>query len=368
MKRLSLLFALLVSSVAYTYAAPCLVILNTNLTRGAESGSVLLLQNFLAGRGYLKATPNGYFGPATAAAVQLYQRSVGLPQTGNVLTLTRAALAKEVCSTNAVIPTPPILVATTTQTQPAQATSTLQATFYPRPAVTALDKGTPFAGASTSTWNVIIQGTSFDTVSNTVYMRNQMNGRKYKLGSYQSSDNKTITLPNTLTQTSFSCGTMCSERLPPGNYDLTVENKGGESDSIYLTVKGFSISVQTGSFSEPVKQNAIRGRLGTISFAASVPFYVTDITTSLRTEGLSGGTGVSDLIFKDELTGKIIDKFGTEIVVSENASKIIGIYGNVSSQSSGSIIGSVSVTIKDFVGNKPVTFNSPSFLTTVSGF
>lgn len=365
MKRFSLLFALLVSSVAYTYAAPCLVILNTNLTRGAESGSVLLLQNFLAGKGYLKATPNGYFGPATLAAVKLYQKSVGLPQTGAVLTLTRAALAKEVCSTNGVLPPSPALaVGTTTQ----QATSTSQTTYYPRPTVAVLDKGTLFAGAATSTWNVMIQGSSFDTVSNTVYMRNQMNGRKYKLGIYQSPDTKTILLPNTLTQTSFSCGNTCLESLTPGNYDLTIENKGGESDPIYLTVKGFAISAQSGSLSEPVKQNAIRTRLGTISFAASVPFYVTDITASLRTEGFSGGTGVSDLTFKDEVTGTTITNFGTEVVVSENASKIIGIYGNVSSQSSGSIIGGVSVTIKDFVGNKPVTFNSPSFLTTVSGF
>lgn len=47
------------------------------------SGSeVLMLQNKLKALGYLSATPNGNFGPATKAAVTAWQRANGLPGTG----------------------------------------------------------------------------------------------------------------------------------------------------------------------------------------------------------------------------------------------------------------------------------------------
>lgn len=57
--------------------------------RGAE---ILELQKALAAKGFLIATPNGNFGPATLAAVKAYQAANGLEQVGTVGPKTRALL------------------------------------------------------------------------------------------------------------------------------------------------------------------------------------------------------------------------------------------------------------------------------------
>jgi peptidoglycan hydrolase-like protein with peptidoglycan-binding domain len=53
---------------------------------------VLRLQNILAKLGYLAATPNGNYGPATIEAVIKFQQAKGLAQLGVVGPATRAAL------------------------------------------------------------------------------------------------------------------------------------------------------------------------------------------------------------------------------------------------------------------------------------
>jgi spore germination protein YaaH len=55
---------------------------STDLTFGAESADVKRLQTILVKKGFLTATPNGYFGPATLAALKAWQKSAGLPSTG----------------------------------------------------------------------------------------------------------------------------------------------------------------------------------------------------------------------------------------------------------------------------------------------
>lgn len=372
MKKILIALLFSASFISTASAAPCAIIA-TNLSRGAESSNVWLLQNFLTAKGYLKAAPNGYFGPATLTAVKLYQKSVSLPQTGAVLTLTRAALAKETCFMEGGLPPTqtqttgqPTLTVATTATTSVVASSTVVVT-YARPTVISVDKGTLFMGGAT-TWNTVISGTYFSELTNFVYARSKTSGRKYTLGNYPSTDGKTITIPASLTRLAFSCGPSCSEALTPGNYDITVANQGGESDPIFLSVKGFSISSISGTLSAPIKQNAVAARLGSVSFSSEVPFYVTNIQANIVNEGLSANGGVSNLIFKDELTGNVITSFGTEVTANEYQSKIIGIYGTVNSLSSGTLTTSVSVTITDYVGKRAATFVAPAFLTSVSGF
>jgi len=64
----------------------------TDLEFGMEVPAVLELQKRLVSLGYLKATPNGYFGPATQAAVIAWQRAKGLPGTGYFGPLSRAKM------------------------------------------------------------------------------------------------------------------------------------------------------------------------------------------------------------------------------------------------------------------------------------
>lgn len=57
-----------------------------------DETDVTELQKRLVSLGHLKATPNGYFGPATEAAVKKFQTKNGLPATGYVNKATRAVL------------------------------------------------------------------------------------------------------------------------------------------------------------------------------------------------------------------------------------------------------------------------------------
>lgn len=62
------------------------------LSAGMNNSEVLALQKRLAAEGFLTATPNGYFGNGTIAAVKAYQKAHGLAQLGIVGPGTRAVL------------------------------------------------------------------------------------------------------------------------------------------------------------------------------------------------------------------------------------------------------------------------------------
>jgi peptidoglycan hydrolase-like protein with peptidoglycan-binding domain len=81
------------------------------------NGIIILLQEYLAKAGYLSATPNGYFGPATLAAVESFQSANGISNTGYVGPLTRAALGRLACTTvNNVMTASPVQTQTTPTT------------------------------------------------------------------------------------------------------------------------------------------------------------------------------------------------------------------------------------------------------------
>jgi peptidoglycan hydrolase-like protein with peptidoglycan-binding domain len=73
----------------------------TNLTynfhRGNESESTVKLQAFLQTKGLLMTASTGFYGDKTVAAVKAYQKSKGLPMTGMVYGMTRAAIKADTC-------------------------------------------------------------------------------------------------------------------------------------------------------------------------------------------------------------------------------------------------------------------------------
>lgn len=63
-----------------------------DLEFGMENADVRQLQNVLVVKGYLRATPNGYFGPATRDAVTSWQLANGLPGSGFFGPMSRAKM------------------------------------------------------------------------------------------------------------------------------------------------------------------------------------------------------------------------------------------------------------------------------------
>ncbi len=78
--------------IAPEITQPASYIFPRYLGYGDKGEDVLMLQTTLARLGYLSATPNGNFGPATKSAVQKFQQAHGIRQTGNVGPSTKDAL------------------------------------------------------------------------------------------------------------------------------------------------------------------------------------------------------------------------------------------------------------------------------------
>ena len=83
------------------------------LSAGSSGGDVYDLQRFLAGGGYFSASPTGFFGPVTQAAVQAWQSANGVVSSGDpastgwgvVGARTRAAIVAK-CATASTPSTP----------------------------------------------------------------------------------------------------------------------------------------------------------------------------------------------------------------------------------------------------------------------
>ena len=206
-------------------AIACLV-LSANLRYGAADyapqGQVAQLQSFLQASGYFPYQPVGVFGPLTLAAVRSYQGAHGVPATGFVGPLTRAAISQSTCGT----PVPPAPSSVSLYTvSPAQA---------------------PVGG------QVNVTGFSF-TNDNTILLDGMVAARGVPINSSiavacttdpscRGGIRQTLlfTVPQYL---SPNCppGSMCPmyvRQLTPGNYQLTVQNANGTSNAMTLTVTG----------------------------------------------------------------------------------------------------------------------------------
>ncbi len=357
-----ILTSLAVLSFSFSYAGTC-VDVTSALARGAESSSVKVLQQFLVEKGHLKAVPNGYFGAGTQTALRAYQKSKGISQTGTTGPATRAALKKDSCGTTSQNTVVSPVVSTPVQNQ--VATTSIPVVTLPAPKLTSLDLTTLFAGGTTD-WSLMVYGTGFSTSSNTMKLFSRSNGKVYTLGNSASSDGKQLALPINLTGKTFPCGTSCLEKIQPGDYDLVISHGGGESNTLLLSVKPFNLSVVTGTISAPLSYTAKNARIGTVSFASSAIFKITDITPTISTsEGFVGG-GISGLVLKDELSGQTLayDKSVAEVL--PNQSKIIGLYGTVSTQVPGRVTTTFALSIEDYIGHKKTTFISGEILTSIA--
>ncbi len=180
--------ALLFSLPTHTYACTDLRLdLGTGSTDTNTGGNhVTLLQNHLRQLGYLTATPNGVFGPATREAVKKLQATGGLSQTGFVGPLTRSYIKNTSC-----------YGPQTTQTTSQTSTQTISITSPRENATLTIDKEETirWKTAMKSTYSIILEdskGVSMGYIApallgNTSYV--------WKVGSVYSTeiqDNRTV--------------------------------------------------------------------------------------------------------------------------------------------------------------------------------
>ena len=114
-------FCIGILSVAPTTHASCINIssnLSSGMTDSGANGPILTLQNYLKSLGYLSATPNGHFGPATLAAVKIYQTINNISPTGYVGPITIASIGLKTCPTGSTSVTPTVQSSNSTTCPP----------------------------------------------------------------------------------------------------------------------------------------------------------------------------------------------------------------------------------------------------------
>lgn len=476
----SIAVLLLLAGISYASAGTC-VDLTKNVSRYQENSSVLSLQNFLFEKGYLKATPNGYYGAGTFAAVKAYQKSLGLEQVGNVGPGTRAAIKKASCGSTAsqtlttpgtassssqkptaptissalaavesstqqlrnvkrradvnlllqalyqrfsdtrgahpvsisdtpleLCVTPPAVVTIASTTDSAvvvtqdspclkyaditslspsylttiprdpslSPTSVLtgytilrneynditiaakttdnsaiikvQCNFsayckdvknistvtYSRPEITTIDRSMFIRDAVPKT-PIIIKGKNF-TTKNKIKLYSLYNSKEYYMGEYTSTvinaSSSSISFDGALINQGVSCGNGCVQKLPLGDYMLSVVNEGGESGSIRLVLQGFTtstISARANSSIIPATKNV---KVASITVSSSIPVKLQSLTltSSSTSSNLSGR--ISNFVMKDTSSSAVYTGPGFSfggVSLYENQSKIYDIYVDV---------------------------------------
>lgn len=355
---LAFFFTLSTFSLGFTQQSISCLDFSTNLSRGAESGTVLKLQQFLSAKGLLKVAPNGYFGPSTLAAVKAYQKSKGLLQVGNTGPATRAAIKKDSCTQQASVPS---ASAVAPHIQVAPSTAHTVQVFVPRPMIDSFEFVTLFAGGITD-WGFAMYGTNFSTSSNVVTMRNPENRKTYIIGTLQSATGTMLMMPVNFTGTAYSCGTGCLEKLPAGTYEVMVETQGGQSDIKNLSIRAFTITAQTKAIST-LSATKIGNYLALLSFGTSIPVTIQSVSFSTGSSTISS-SGLGNITLKDEVVGA---SFIPNTMLPAYNSALIGAYGDTNNTTPGTIAGAFTVKVQDFVGKKSSVFSSPYVWITVAG-
>lgn len=364
MKRTSIVLACVVSLVVVSFAqtpSSC-VDLPSSLSRGMENANVLALQNFLHAKGYLKPTPNGYFGPGTFAAVKALQKNLGYSQVGIAGPATRAYIKTVTCQVGGggQATTSPGTSATGTQPGIQSATSSFPTALKPQ--LDSVDLVTIFAGGYTD-WGFDVHGSNFSSTTNVVYFKNLATGMTYIIGTFGSATGTAITLPASIGSTKFACGNGCSQALSSGAYEIFVQTSGGQTNGKYIEVKPFTIQSRTASETAPIPSVGSNVKIGTLTFSTSIPVIVKTVSFAISASTISPD-GIGATSYNDVLRGNVLAQ-DAELPAFET----MMIDANVTTSNTlpGTLTGFFMVTVEDHIGKRNTRFFSPEFLVTVEG-
>ncbi|MDB5259298.1 MAG: hypothetical protein JWO73_506 [Candidatus Taylorbacteria bacterium] len=296
---------------------------------GAKKGEVTQIQQFLKSKKLLTSEPNGYFGPATKAAVKKFQTANKLAASGNVGPLTRTLIRKMTCQTPvaAAAPTP------VSSTNASDATP-IASTSLPSPApsqATATTVSSPSAGEIITAgqmlnirwkskkgigYDVILEDSKGATQGYIVSSRYELDIFAWKTGQLMKTEGSN------------------SEFVPPGDYRIRIVD-ARRSAAVTDQVSGvFTIK------EKPLNLISILPATAAENSHADIALFGSGFSslTMVRFDGESSRTVFPTTVSKD---GKImIFTFPESIAVGQHSVDLYNNYANASSTPSNS---------KDFV-------------------
>ncbi len=481
----------------------------TTLSRRQETPEVMTLQSFLSEKGFLQATPNGYFGAGTLASVKAFQKSKAITPTGVVGTITRGAIAKETCirplsqkiissivsssslpqvqvtsssstkvttiatstristpiatttqqsiATSTIIvpvlvtPTssslrnakrrehigvllkalyaryndsrgthpvsitdipielcvvPPVVLATGTTTEvavletpvspcatfvdvsylspsylptiprdPSLATTSMLLGYtitrseynditiaaknpedgaliqarcnfngyckdmkyisniaFKKPVITSFNRSS-FLRDSIPVTPIIITGKNF-TGSNSIKLISNYSSKEYFLGYASSTDGVTVAITPSMLNQLFPCGAGCVEKLPLGEFSISVTNEGGESNNFYITLQGFTTSTVATHNDTSIIPNSTSVKVAEITLGTAVTLGIQSLMLTSTSSVSTLPSVVKNFVLKEHSTGLVRASGGTTLSfpderIYENNSKVYDLYVDV---------------------------------------
>ncbi len=285
-----------------TTAIPTVSITHT-LTKNDNGADVLALQQFLAAQGFLAATPNGTYGPATTKAVTTFQKTHKLTPTGSVGPKTLALLQKLTSTTS-------VATSTTTTTATTTATSTPDATQTDLVTQEQLHQalyGATSTMAGGGVWGAIAASQRINSLNNVTISGAQVNG----VSGLTASD-----IPTNITASNYlplSGGTLTGTTTIPA---LSLSNAVGTAQCLHTDASGNVAGTGTdcSSVGGDVSSSTV---LATGATTARTLAAWTGDTISIMSYAGADPTGVtnSDTAFTAAITAALSRPFGAKIVL-----------------------------------------------------
>ena len=281
--------SLLLSNILTASAAAQCVSFQSDLSYGmsdsSANGTVMLLQQYLSGAGYLAVSPTGYFGLATLAAVQGFQSANGIQNTGYVGPLTRAALGRITCVS---------IVSNVQTVQPIQAQTTPIAVA---PAVPTVPVSTITAPQNGQT---LTMGQTFDITWNPQpYARYDIvlvstNGPAgFIAQSIVGIDQYLWTVGNV-----FSSRTQSNQTVQPGSYQIRIQNSTTGAEPTDPISAPFTLAAATLTLSSVFPASA------SADGVTAIVLYGSDFNSSVSVN--LGGSGAKGQILFTSSDGKVL--------------------------------------------------------------
>ena len=242
---------------------------------------------------------------------------------------------------------------------------------YSKPSLASIDNPI-FLQDSTPKDPLTIIGKGF-TAKNKIYLFSNYTSREYYIGEFESKDGINLPISSDSLNKNVSCGNNCNELLPLGDYVLTIKNEGGNSNSLYLSIKGYTSSAFSARSNTSVTPKTKNVKLGTIALSSSIPLNLISLTLVATSTSSKLPSKLSNFFLKDPLTNSSVGGNGSFSLASqsiyENQSKMYDVYADVDEvlvADAGFITYGGTLKAKDTLTNKEIDLKLKDFSFTVS--
>jgi hypothetical protein len=189
---------------------------------------------------------------------------------------------------------------------------------YDVPVVASTSRTVLIKGATLAT-PFAIYGRNF-TATNTLIFTSRYGNVQYSIPNLVSTDGITITVPAGALNGTVSCGYSCSDKIPVGEYDVTVSSPGGISNtSTHISMKGYMTSTMLADTVNSVRPKVKNLKVASFTIGADIPITVKSLTLSAtNTSSILLGK-IKQSSIKDAETGNTLGGGkGDDIAVSQS--------------------------------------------------